>query len=292
GSPSGPLAAGRHRMRDGDLPALLMATLPHLSDDPDTAFDALTEAMLARPKAPIAEHYRALFTWLATKLPREQPARVAVERSGGTLRIVARLLETFPEARFLHLVRDGRNTAISMSRHIGFRMALIGFQLLEFLGLDPYEDDSRDEVDDLPDELVHLLPENFSAEAFRSYDLSPALCGHYWSGEVQRGVELLSALPADRLLTMRYEDILLSPRDSIARIGTFLFDDAAAPVGIDPHWLTRATALVGRGRSAWQSLPPAERRELEDACAPGFAALAAHGLHWSDDHEKNRLAMG
>jgi hypothetical protein len=39
---------------------------------------------------------------------------------------------------------------------------------------------------------------------------------------------------------------------------------------------------VASGRSAWRSLPAAERRELEDACAPGFAALAEHGLRWSD----------
>jgi hypothetical protein len=34
-----------------------------------------------------------------------------VERSGGTLRIVARLRATFPEARFLHVVRDGLEDA-------------------------------------------------------------------------------------------------------------------------------------------------------------------------------------
>jgi putative sulfotransferase len=77
---------------------------------------------------------------------------------------------------------------------------------------------------------------------------------------------------------MRYEDLLASPQDSAARFGAFL-----APAAVDAGWLARATALVGRGRSSWQMLPEAERRELDEACAPGFAALAEIGLRWPDD---------
>ena len=60
---------------------------------------------------------RRLFDWLVAR----HGGTTWVERSGGSLRVVHRLIEHFPGARFVHLVRDGRATALSMSRHRGFR---------------------------------------------------------------------------------------------------------------------------------------------------------------------------
>ena len=265
-----PFERGRYRMDTG-IPAIAIGTLPHLSDDPDRLFDELAAHMSARGPASMAEHYRHMFETLMHQRGRE----TWVERSGGSLRVVQRLVESFPEARFLHLVRDGRNTAISMSRHIGFRMALIGFSLLELLGVDPWESDDRTEVDDLEDDLAALLPETFTAEAFEAYDISPALCGHYWSGEIRRGVEVLRALPSDRVVTMRYEDLITDSRASLMRLGETL-----GLGDVDMDWVEAGVAEVGRGRSAWQELEPRDQRELDDACAPGFAALAELGLHW------------
>ncbi|KIG18057.1 hypothetical protein DB30_01944 [Enhygromyxa salina] len=250
------------------VPALLLTTLPHLDDQPEPLFDALEVALSPRPPALIGDHYRALFRSLQDQFGR----RTWVERSGGTLRIVARLVETFPEARFIHVVRDGRNTAISMSQHVGFRMALICFSLLELLGVDPFEDPDRSEIDDLPDDLAALLPEHFTREAFWSYDLAPSLCGHYWSGEIRDGV---AQLPRDRTLTVRYEDLLDSPAAAITRLEAFV--GLGAP---NPAWVDRAAGMVGQGRSDWRSLPPAQRDELQRACATGFEALAAHGVDY------------
>lgn len=265
-----PFERGRYRAEDG-VPALLMTTLPHLDDDPDALFDELAAVMGARGLAPMAQHYRCMFEHLMHRYGRQ----TWVERSGGALRIVQRLVEAFPDARFVHLVRDGRDTAISMSRHHGFRMALVGFSLVEMLGVDPWESDDRSEADDLGDDLAALLPESFTAAAFVGYDISPSLCGHYWSGEIRRGLEVLAALPPDRVLTLRYEDLLADPHASATRLG-----EALGLGEVEPRWRDAAAAMVGRGRSSWQSLPATDRRELEDACAPGFAALAEHGLHW------------
>jgi hypothetical protein len=267
-----PFERGRFRP-DAGVPAVLMTTLPHLDDDPDARFDELATAMTARAPAPMAEHYRGLFEHLG----RHYGRRTWVERSGGTLRIVHRLVDAFPEARFVHLVRDGRDTAISMSRHHGFRMALVGFQLLEMLGVDPWESGDRREAGDLADDLAALLPERFTAEAFTRYDISPSLCGHYWSGEIRRGLAVLAALPAERVITLRYEDLLADPHTSVTRLG-----EALGLGEVDPQWRRTAVAMVASGRSAWRSLPAPERRELEDACAPGFAALAEHGLRWPE----------
>jgi len=267
-----PFGRGRYRA-DGGVPTVSMTMLPHIDDDPDGLFDALAAAMQARAVAPVAEHYRGMFEFLMRRYDR----RTWVERSGGSLRIIRRLVDAFPDARFVHLVRDGRNTAISMSRHVGFRMALIGYALLEFLGVDPWESDDRSEIDDLTDDLAAVLPENFTAASFADYDISPSLCGHYWSGEIMRGLSVLQEVPAERRLTLRYEDLLLRPRASLE-----LLSGALGLGPVDRAWIEGAVHRIGRGRSSWQTLPPGEKRELQDACAPGFAALAAEGVRWAD----------
>lgn len=266
-----PWEGGRFTAAAG-VPPVLQAMLPHLEPhNPDVLFDLLAANVPSWPFRAAADHYRALFALLAEVHGRRSWA----ERSGGSLRVAARLLRAFPEARVLHVVRDGRNTALSMSRHIGFRMALIAAQQLELLGVDPYTSTDRSEEDDLPDDLVALLPERFSAEAFRAFNLPTMLCGHYWSGEIVEGLQTLSAVPAGRLLTVRYEDLIEAPGPTLERVAAFLDPEIDAS-----DWVRSSAARVGQGRSAWQDLPPRLRGELDEACRRGFEALDAIGLRW------------
>jgi putative sulfotransferase len=215
--------------------------------------------------APIGEQYQRVFAWLARRHGRTR----WVERSGGSLRIVRRLHAAFPDARFVHLVRDGRNCALSMSRHLGFRMALVAMQQTEILGVDPWESPDRTHENDLPDELVPLLPEHFDRAAFLAYDTPLPLCGHYWAGEIMEGLRELAELAPSHLLTVRYEDFGQAPRAAIARLFEFL------GVETDAAWLDTMTARIRPARSDWSMLPPRERRALDDACQPGFAALGS-----------------
>ena len=265
---------GGHRFdASTGVPAVSQVTLPHLSDDPDTLFDALGAFVCALPRDTVGNQFRAVFKWLCA---RERTGGWA-ERSGGGLRILRRLREHFPDARFVHIVRDGRDTAMSMSRHFGFRMVLVAFQLMETLGVDPFESDLRTWEEDLPDDLASLLPERFTREAFLSFETPTALCGHYWSGEMMDGLAVLDALPKGDLLTLRFEDFLSAPGPTARALSEFLCEGAT-----DDAWLARATALVGTARSSWRRLPDREQRELLAACRPGFEALAARGFTWAD----------
>jgi hypothetical protein len=254
------------------VPAVSQATLPHLSASPDALFDALREAVLAFEPAPIGTQYARLFGWLARRFDRS----CWVERSGGGLRVVRRMRQHFPGARFVHIVRDGRDTALSMSRHPGFRMVFAAFQMLEGLGVDPFESADRRWESDLGDDVAALLPERFSRAAFLEFETPPPLCGHYWSGEVKEGLEALADLGPDRLLTLRYEDFLVAPAETSGRLIAFIRGE------VDEAWVGRVTAMVRAPRSAWQALEPRERSRLDAACAPGFAALAAQGLRWPE----------
>ena len=246
-----------------EVPAIMQTTLPHLTPEPEALFDEVSAFIARQPAAPIGRHYARLFDWLAVRFDKER----WVERSGGSLRIVRRLFETFPDARFVHIVRDGRTTAMSMAKHYGFRMALVALQLTEILGCDPFESTDRTYIADVPDELMPFLPEHFDADAFRTYDVPLPLCGHYWSGEIMDGLKALSAVPADRVLTLRYEDFLATPKTAITQLVGFL---DAPP---DAAWVDDVAGLVRSARMNVDALPRAERAALEDACAPGFAAL-------------------
>ncbi len=256
---------------DGGLPPIMAGLVPHLAPErPDELFDAIGAAMTRRPFAPVEEHYQALFAFLAERFA----ASFWVERSGGSLRVAERLLKAFPHARIVHLVRDGRDTSISMSRHIGFRMALLCGMQAELLGTDPYESADRSEEDDLTADLSSLLPENFSQAAFKAFRLDPALCGHYWAGEIGVGLNVLDQLSEGRLLTMRYEDLLAAPTESIKRLDEFMTGE------VDSTWVEHSARLVDPRPARWPDLPDDQRSELHDACRPGFEALAARGLTW------------
>ena len=82
---------------DSGVPAILQAVLPHLSSDPDRLFAEVETFVASLPSAPVAEHYARLFAWLTTRFGK----RMWVERSGGSLRVVQRLIDAFPGARFL-----------------------------------------------------------------------------------------------------------------------------------------------------------------------------------------------
>ncbi len=255
---------GQRFTAETGIPAVLQTTLPHLGEASEDLFDDLERFVLKQPSALVCDHYQNLFCWLMQRLGK----KIWVERSGGSLRLVARLRANFPQARFVHLVRDGRNCAISMRNHLGFRMAFIAMHLTEVLGVDPWVSQDRRHVEDLPDDLVPFLPERFDREAFLNYDVGLPLCGHYWSGEIRNGVAELSDLGPNALLTLHYEDFCTSPQQSIERLFEFI------GVDIDAAWLDQMSMNMNVAKSDWSQLQPADLRELTDACHPGFEAFS------------------
>lgn len=257
--------------RHTGVPAIMRTMLPHLTEHPESLFDDLQTWCLQRPDAPPTQHFQALFQYLAERFGKT----AWVERSGGTLRVVQQLGEHFPNTKFLHVVRDGRNCALSMSKHVAFRMIAICFQLINHLGSDPFTSDDRTMGTNLPAELTHLLPENFTAESFWNYPLPPSLFGHYWSGEIKIGINALQQLPEERVMTLYYEDFLRDPEPQIRQLAYFL-DSTIVLTDSTEHWIQQSVKLVGRARSKWEDLPVQEKEALHQACLPGFEVLQAY----------------
>ena len=120
------------RFAQHNLPPILCATLPHLTERYEELFDEMAPFVRDQPRQPPADHFRHLFEWLCQRFG----CTVWVERSGGSLLFASRLLHEFPEARVVHVFRDGRETAISMSRHYLFRLIAATMLALRSIGFD------------------------------------------------------------------------------------------------------------------------------------------------------------
>lgn len=263
---------GRRFTKESGIPALAATALPHLGGDPDVRFAEAMALMDDLPAGPAGQVYSAFFDRMRDRAR----ARVWVERSGGSLRAAGALRYLFPEARFVHIVRDGRDVALSMQKHRSFRLALVAAQLTELLGVDPYESNDRSRAGELPPELACFLPERFDADAFRRFLVPLPLIGSYWSSEIATGLQALAGLCDDRLLTVRYEELLARPREVLERLFRFMLCG-------DPRLdLDACAAMVRAPRSAWQQLGAAEAEALSEACRPGFELLASQlpGMTW------------
>ena len=122
-----------------NVPPVLCVTLPHLTDDYEKLFDDMEPMVRNFPRQSPANHCRSLFGWLCERFDR----KVWVERSGGSSMYASRLMYRFPEAKIINMYRDGRETAISMSRHHPFRGIAPYILALQKRGYDPLKVEAK-----------------------------------------------------------------------------------------------------------------------------------------------------
>ncbi|MFN8010575.1 MAG: sulfotransferase [Holophagaceae bacterium] len=262
-----PVDGGGRYTRGTGVPPLSMVTLPHLVGVGDDLLEELQAAVRAWPPAPAAAHFRRLLDGLARRFGKSR----WVERSGGSLAFLGALLDAFPDAKVVHLWRDGLACSVSMARHASFRLALVRREMVRRHGVDPYASPERP-PDLLAGELAACLPERFDPEAFRALDLPLAKFAGLWASQLLMGLDRLAALPAERLLHLRFEELLGDPRGTLARFARFV--DGEVP----ESWLTEAAALVRTERPESPVPDPAARvrhivaeghRQLRRAGVPG-----------------------
>lgn len=258
-----PLGAAS-RFGPDDAPPVMGATLPHLTDDPEGLWDELVPAVRARPRDTLAAQYRFVFEWLARRFDKA----VWIERSGASLLHVPTLARMFPDARFVHLHRDGRDTAISMRGHHVFRMYALAAGTLRIFGLDPFRPSNWPGTSRWMPAFSRLWFRFFSADRYKARQMDLPLFGWLWSNMVERGTRYLGALPPERVLDLRFESVLRSPSEAMSR-----FIEFVGPGFADGRWLDRIARLPRRTTPRWTRLDPREHAALADACAPGQRIL-------------------
>ncbi|MGH0030254.1 MAG: sulfotransferase [Myxococcota bacterium] len=248
--------AGRHR-REDPLPWILVSMLPRLSDDPDALFDAAMAFLRGRPARPAPAHHLAFFDWLAERSGR----RCWIERSGSSIDYLGGLHAAFPGARFVHIHRDGPETALSMREHHAYRLPI---SILYQAPLDGGET-----LADLGPLDLHAAPTGSDPISRILASRPPAATfGRYWNDQIAHGFQALAGIEPSRVHTVRFEDVVERPAETLEAIAAF-FD-----LPPDPDFAARGAALVrGMPPSRLGDLPPAEREALVEACRPGQERL-------------------
>jgi hypothetical protein len=229
------------------VPWLLVSMMPWLTPTPDHLYDELIATARARPPSTMADHYAALFSFLADRTGHQ----VWIERSGSSIDYVGELGALYPNARFVHIHRDGIEAALSIRAHPFFRLALA-----IYYDLFPDDVDAPD-GDDTP--IIRHVVEN---------PPPVEVAGRYWSDQVLRGYRALANIDAGQWLDVRFEELVTDPGPVLRRIEAF-FDLPA-----DDTFVTRAAALArGLPPSRADALGDDERSLLESACRPGQMLL-------------------
>lgn len=246
----------RYRL-DDPLPWLCVAMAPRISSDPDSLYDAILDWASRQPERPAADHYRALFEWLAAR----QGRKLWIERSGSSIDYLGPLHDQFPEARFLHLHRDGREVALSMREHGIYRLPIAflydaplaeGQRVSQLGGID------FEAAPDASDVISQIL----------AAPHEPALFGRYWSDQIERGAVASREIEASCYREIRFEALVAQPGRTLCEIAGFF---ELAP---DADWIGRAEALVrGVPQRRFPSLAAGERAALESACRLGRSLL-------------------
>lgn len=257
--------------RQTGAPVISLATLAWLSDDPDALLDSLYASLSSRPRSGIAAHYLALFDQLRERFSR----RLWIERSGASFVFIEQVARLFPDARYIHIVRDGRDTAYSMHEHVGFRIFCVGSLLTQMLGVQPFYDAGRAHIERVPQALRSFLPEHFDGKAFRDYRIPLQDCGDLWSQLIANGLQVLGGIDAGRVLHLRYEDFLKDPRPPLEALAGFL-----GPEYANDGWVEKCSAMVGVPSSNWRALPAGIATSLDKACRPGLSLLRDIGIDY------------
>lgn len=247
--PEVPEYARQHRA----VPAMQML-LAQFGEDPEALYREFRAFAAAQPVQALAQHYVDIFDWLRHRYQRA----LWIERSGVSLEFMPILRRWYPQARFVHIHRDGPTTALAIRAFRHF--VLYG----SFFFDPPTEDEIRQAlqgpIDPANDPILRrMLREVPSLAAF----------GTYWSWQIAVGCREFAALPPAQFLDVHYEDLVGDTAASLIRIAAFFGLPARA------DWIERAAALLDTEVTPdrLSSVATAERRALEVACLPGQALL-------------------
>ncbi len=150
--------------------------------------------------------YRQVYAWLLRL--QGEPDRTFCEKTPGNCFIVPFLLRTFPQAKFIHIIRDGRDSAVSLAARPWYQNASTGRGL-------------RD-----PDGYLCGPGRRFWVEPDRVHEYENTndrhRCIWLWRRYLEEALAGCENVPAEQLHEVRYEDLVEEPRPQAEAIAGFL----------------------------------------------------------------------
>lgn len=180
---------------------------------------------------------RRLYSWVFRVLRLTAPGRGprVIEKNPNHTWIAETLLEAFPDARFVMIIRDGRDTALSLFEKPWHRADSVGSGRREPGG---YEYG--------PSPHFYIEPDR--RDEYRTAD-DLTRCAWVWRRHTEEIVRLQEALPAGSWHTMRYEELLTDTEETLHRMLSFLEVDTPETWGsISEAAAAGHRASIGRFR--------------------------------------------
>jgi hypothetical protein len=155
------------------------------------------------------------------------------------------LQSLWPSARFVHIIRDGRDVALSMSKHSGYQRLVS----LRFPNWVPVSFDKRYR-------LCDSTGDGHTLEAYIKL----------WDLRIRRTLDEASRLASGTFVEIRFEDLLREPKRTINELAKFL------ELPLSNEWLGKAAELIDSGNTG-KITDHATYRALTDAARDTLAAL-------------------
>ncbi|HXI87679.1 MAG TPA: sulfotransferase [Parvularculaceae bacterium] len=246
------------------LPPILYMALPRLTDEPDVLYFELEAAICNRPPAPLNEQYEYLLSWLCDRFQK----RTWVERSGASLIFAPALIRLFPNAKFIHLYRDGRDVALSMQSYPPLALLADSWRSAKRLGVDLLKQPFRLGESRLIAMADGLISPLYGADARLRKSVDLSVIGAFWSEMTLLAARHLDDVPGRQKLSVCYEDLVGAPSRTLKTIVEFI--ELETP---SSRWLDEAAKIFRASPSRLSTLGKSELAALIEACKPGLAAL-------------------
>ena len=178
-------------------------------------------------------------------------------------------MREFPDARVVHIYRDGRDTALSMHGHYLFRLIAATLKQLGRSGVDPLALMRRKGVwDTVSPWLTPLVSAVVRPEKLPFDELTVLDCAALWDAMVDLAHQSLGDLPPDRLLSIRFEDVQADPESHVRRLIRFI-----DPSLESEEWVSKASAVPRQTIPRFRKLAAEEQAALTACCRSGLERL-------------------
>lgn len=228
-------------------PTILFIALRFLSENPEALFEEIIDNVSRYAAQPLRSHFLQLFDWLAERYEKS----FWIERSGMSTNTFRQIRRTFPDARFVHIHRDGAETALSIKEHVSAAL------IVNYHFYSPSDEELRKSMDlSIPSSenpMMQRLENSMPVEKF----------GEYWSYSLALAYRELPYLNPGQLHEVRFEDLMENPRQVLTAIAEFF------ELPHDADWVEQAVSKVRNVPTRVESLSAAERERLEQACHLG-----------------------
>lgn len=223
--------------------------LPLLVKDYNKLFEEIKQYVADIPEAKPAEIILKMFDFIRRRLNK----KVWIERTGASLDFLPNWKKMWPCMKVIHIYRDGRDCAISMSKHHAFRLQIMRREICKLATFYKF---------------VQIPPEQINLEEFYANKIPLEKFGELWNIMIMKGLDELSEIPFERRLDFSYENLTENPETVLRELIDFI-----DPSINSDEWIRSQTISIHKGCSNWKSLEQIEQVKLADICREGLIRL-------------------